>query len=74
MELSKFSDEIMRSEEVRQHKLIQIDLLKSDIAQLIEQLLLQIKLEPINKKKIKEYIFQIKKILKIILKFINQQY
>ncbi|UDM79125.1 hypothetical protein [Vagococcus fluvialis] len=55
MELSKFSDEIMRSEEVRQHKLIQIDLLKSDIAQLIEQLLLQIKLEPINKKKIKEY-------------------
>lgn len=57
MELSKFSDEIMRSEEVRQHKLIRIENLKGEIAQLIEQLLLQIdqELVSLNKKKIIEY-------------------
>lgn len=57
MELSKFSDEIMKSEELRQHKLIRIDTLKSEIGQMIEQLIRQIKQELVNlnKKKILEY-------------------
>ncbi|WP_455332893.1 hypothetical protein [Enterococcus thailandicus] len=57
MELSKFSDDIMKSEEVRQQKLIRIDTLKGEIAQLVEQLKLQIdqELVPLNKKKIIEY-------------------
>ena len=57
MELSKFSDDIMKGEEVRQHKLIRIDALKGEIAQLIEQLIIQINQElvALNKKKIIEY-------------------
>lgn len=57
MELSKFSDEIMRSEEVRLNKLNRIENLKGEMAQLIEQLLLQINQElvSLNKKKIIEY-------------------
>lgn len=57
MELSKFSDEIMKSEEVRQHKLIRVDALKGEISQLIEQLIIQINQELVamNKKKILEY-------------------
>lgn len=57
MELSKFSDEILKSEEVRKHKLIRIDTLKSEMGQLIEQLILEIgqELVVLNKKKFIEY-------------------
>lgn len=57
MELSKFSDEIVRSNELRLNKLNRIENLKGEIAQLIEQLILQIEQElvELNKKKIMEY-------------------
>lgn len=57
MELSKFSDEIVRSDEVRLSKLNRIENLKGEMAQLIEQLILQIdqELVALNKKKFIEY-------------------
>lgn len=57
VEMLRYSDEIVKSDEVRIGKLNTTESLKREMAQLIEQLLLQIKedLVTLNKKKIKEY-------------------
>lgn len=62
MELSKFSNEIVRSKELRINKLNRLENLKGELAQLIEQLLLQIEqeLKPVNKKRIANYEEKIK--------------
>lgn len=57
MEMSKYSTEIVRSDEVRLSKLTTIESLKREMTQLVEQLLLQIKegLVMLDKKKVDEY-------------------
>lgn len=57
VEMLRYSDEIVKSDEVRIGKLNTTESLKREMAQLTEQLLLQIKedLVTLNKKKIKEY-------------------
>lgn len=57
VEMLRYIDEIVKSDEVRIGKLNTTESLKREMAQLIEQLLLQIKedLVTLNKKKIKEY-------------------
>lgn len=57
VEMLRYSDEIVKSDEVRIGKLNTTESLKREMAQLIEQLLLQIKedLVTLNKKKIQEY-------------------